>query len=233
MLMNELDNHTITDPVRMEHPEMTPTAQRPYRGVFPVAPTIFDDRGELDLAGQRRCIDFMIDAGSNGLCILANFSEQFVLTDAEREQVFQALSEKGEKEFLSVLSKQPTLGYIWTSESAGYSVRYAYQTTTPDGGERVIVATDKPLGSWNPQIWKAAGTATASPYEFTVIELRFNRRRGTGEGKSSLFAKVTADKATKTIALENYAAAKVVLKDVKAPQKTGAVPVRTGKPTGR
>ena len=57
---------------------MTPTAQRPYRGVFPVAPTIFDDRGELDLAGQRRCIDFMIDAGSNGLCILANFSEQFV-----------------------------------------------------------------------------------------------------------------------------------------------------------
>ena len=30
---------------------MTPTVQRPYRGVFPVAPTIFDDRGELDLAG--------------------------------------------------------------------------------------------------------------------------------------------------------------------------------------
>ena len=72
---------------------MPPTAQRPYRGVFPVAPTIFDDRGELDLAGQRRCIDFMIDAGSNGLCILANFSEQFVLTDAEREQVMHAVLE--------------------------------------------------------------------------------------------------------------------------------------------
>src|SRR3954454_14091285 len=65
-------------------------AQRPYRGVFPVAPTIFDDRGELDLDGQRRCIDFMIDAGSNGLCILANFSEQFVLTDDERDQVMLA-----------------------------------------------------------------------------------------------------------------------------------------------
>ena len=61
---------------------MNPTAPRPYRGVFPVAPTIFDDRGELDLDGQRRCIDFMIDAGSNGICILANFPEQFVLTDA-------------------------------------------------------------------------------------------------------------------------------------------------------
>ena len=68
-------------------------AQRPYRGVFPVAPTIFDARGELDLDGQRRCIDFMIDAGSHGLCILANFSEQFVLTDAERETVMHAVLE--------------------------------------------------------------------------------------------------------------------------------------------
>src|SRR3954447_5262030 len=66
---------------------MNPTAARPYRGVFPVAPTIFDDRGELDLDGQRRALDFMIDAGSEGLCILANFSEQFVLADTEREQI--------------------------------------------------------------------------------------------------------------------------------------------------
>lgn len=59
--------------------------KRPYRGVFPVVPTIFDKAGGLDLEGQKRCLDFMIDAGSDGLCILANFSEQFVLSDAERE----------------------------------------------------------------------------------------------------------------------------------------------------
>ena len=64
---------------------------RPYRGVFPVAPTIFDEDGELDLDGQRRCIDFMIDAGSQGICILANFSEQFALTDEERERVMRAV----------------------------------------------------------------------------------------------------------------------------------------------
>jgi dihydrodipicolinate synthase/N-acetylneuraminate lyase len=64
---------------------MSPSATRPYRGVFPVVPTIFNDDGSLDLPGQRRCVDFMIDAGSTGLCILANFSEQFVLSDAERE----------------------------------------------------------------------------------------------------------------------------------------------------
>jgi 2-keto-3-deoxy-L-arabinonate dehydratase len=69
------------------------TSNRPYRGVFPVAPTIFDSSGNLDLDGQRRCVDFMIDAGSQGICILANFSEQFVLTDAERETVMRAVLE--------------------------------------------------------------------------------------------------------------------------------------------
>jgi 2-keto-3-deoxy-L-arabinonate dehydratase len=66
---------------------MSSPSQPVFGGVFPVVPTIFDDRGILDLDGQRRCLDFMIDAGSQGLCILANFSEQFVLTDEEREQV--------------------------------------------------------------------------------------------------------------------------------------------------
>ena len=56
-----------------------------YKGVFPVVPTTFNDAGELDLDSQKRCVDFMIEAGSTGLCILANFSEQFVLADAERE----------------------------------------------------------------------------------------------------------------------------------------------------
>jgi 4-hydroxy-tetrahydrodipicolinate synthase len=61
------------------------------RGVFPVVPTIFDDGGDLDLDGQLRAVDFMIDAGSQGLCILANFSEQFVLADDERERIMHAV----------------------------------------------------------------------------------------------------------------------------------------------
>jgi 4-hydroxy-tetrahydrodipicolinate synthase len=70
---------------------MTTPAKQPYKGVFPVAPTVFDADGRLDLAGQKRAIDFMIDAGSQGLCILANFSEQFVLTDEERDTVMTAV----------------------------------------------------------------------------------------------------------------------------------------------
>jgi dihydrodipicolinate synthase/N-acetylneuraminate lyase len=72
---------------------MSASATRPYRGVFPVVPTIFNADGSLDLPGQLRCVDFMIDAGSTGLCILANFSEQFVLSDAERETLTRAMLE--------------------------------------------------------------------------------------------------------------------------------------------
>lgn len=56
-----------------------------YRGIFPVVPTTFHEDGTLDLPSQKRCLDFMIDSGVDGLCILANFSEQFLLSDEERE----------------------------------------------------------------------------------------------------------------------------------------------------
>jgi 2-keto-3-deoxy-L-arabinonate dehydratase len=61
------------------------------KGVFPVAPTTFDERGGLDLDSQRRCIDFLVDAGSDGICILANYSEQFALADEERETLMDAI----------------------------------------------------------------------------------------------------------------------------------------------
>ena len=61
--------------------------QRRYQGVYPVVPTTFHEDGTLDLESQKRCVDFMIDAGSHGLCILANFSEQFSLSDEEREVI--------------------------------------------------------------------------------------------------------------------------------------------------
>lgn len=57
---------------------------RPYSGVWPVAPTPFHEDGALDLDGMRRVIDCMIDQGVDGICILANFSEQFLLSDEER-----------------------------------------------------------------------------------------------------------------------------------------------------
>jgi len=55
-----------------------------YSGVWPVAPTPFHENGSLDLDGMKRVIDCMIDQKVDGICILANFSEQFLLSDDER-----------------------------------------------------------------------------------------------------------------------------------------------------
>jgi len=61
----------------------------PFAGVFPIAPTPFSETGELDLESQRRVLDCMIDQGVDGICILANYSEQFLLTDAERDLLLE------------------------------------------------------------------------------------------------------------------------------------------------
>lgn len=66
----------------------------PRTGVFPVAPTVFHDDGELDLDGMGRVIDCMVDQGVDGLCILANFSEQFLLTDQERTTLLRLCLER-------------------------------------------------------------------------------------------------------------------------------------------
>lgn len=66
---------------------MTTAVQKPYAGLFPVAPTPFLENGDLDFDGQRRVLDCMIDQGVDGICILANYSEQFVLTDEERRML--------------------------------------------------------------------------------------------------------------------------------------------------
>ena len=70
---------------------MTQQSSRPFRGVFPVVPTIFDAEGAIDMACQLRAVDFMIDAGSHGLCILANYSEQFSLSDEERVMLMRSV----------------------------------------------------------------------------------------------------------------------------------------------
>jgi hypothetical protein len=122
----------------------------------------------------------------------------------------------------AAIGKEPTLGYIWTNEVTGYSIKYAYHASLPDGGERIILATDRRLGTyttgWRPvPAGPPAADARAMPaltdYEFTVIEIRLDAR-GLGEGKTSLTTKVIADNEAKTVALDNYAATPALFENV-------------------
>ena len=75
-------------------------------GIFPIAPTPFHDDGTLDLDGMRRVIDCMVDQGVDGICILANYSEQFLLSDEERATLMRLCLEHnaGRKPVIATIS---------------------------------------------------------------------------------------------------------------------------------
>ena len=66
----------------------------PLTGVVPVVPTIFHDDQTVDFDGTARVADYLVDAGVDALCLLANYSEQFSLTDAERDAIARTLLER-------------------------------------------------------------------------------------------------------------------------------------------
>lgn len=113
----------------------------------------------------------------------------------------------------AAIKKAPTVGILWTSENVGYSIKYAYRLSQPDGGERIILATDRRVGAWS-NLWKPTVSMTLSDYAFSIIELRVNSK-GEGEGRGVVTGKVAVDDPAKTIALDQYATLPVILKGVK------------------
>ena len=130
-------------------------------------------------------------------------------TDSERDRLLKALAEKGPEKLLDTLQSLPRVGYIRTPNSIGYDLHYAHKAPLSEGGERVVLATDRYIG-----FWEAANRPRTIDYPFTIIELHLNRD-GVGEGKMSLATKITVDKEHHQIELENYGTQPVLLKTVR------------------
>ena len=113
----------------------------------------------------------------------------------------------------AAIDRAPTLGYVWTSDITGYAIKYAWHVSLPDGGERIILATNRRLGGYSPG-WNPVAGPTVTDYEFTLIEIRLNAK-GLGEGKTSVTTKVVVDNEARTVALENYAATPALLQNVR------------------
>jgi len=130
-------------------------------------------------------------------------------SDAERDRLLTVLLEKGSDALLSELQKMPRAGSIRSVNSLGYDLRYARTSSTGDGAERVVLATDRPIG-----FWEATNQPRSIEYPFTVVEMRLGPN-GVGEGKLSLATKILADRDTHEIVLENYASQPVMLTSVR------------------
>lgn len=124
--------------------------------------------------------------------------------------------------FTAALNRVPTVGYIWTNDITGYSVKYAWHSALPDGTERIVLVSDRRLGAyskaWTPGPPAPPPATPATDYAFTLIELRAGPK-GLIEGKTSLANKVVVDAEAKTVALENYAAATATLTKPVLPQR--------------
>ncbi|AZQ69797.1 dihydrodipicolinate synthase family protein [Silicimonas algicola] len=68
--------------------------KEPLKGILPVAPTPFHADGRIDEDGMRRVLDCMVDQGVDAICILANYSEQFLLSDEERATLMRVSLER-------------------------------------------------------------------------------------------------------------------------------------------
>jgi hypothetical protein len=127
-------------------------------------------------------------------------------SDAERDRLMTVLKEKGPDELLKVLQKEPKVGSIRTRESLAYDLHYARQLPGQDGGRRIVLGTDRPIGFLEAQ----AGGQTLD-YRFTLIELRVGPD-GKGEGKLSIAARPEFN--DHVLVIEDYAAEPVRLQDV-------------------
>jgi hypothetical protein len=123
-------------------------------------------------------------------------------TDAEREQLLAILKqEKNEyqanQRLLATLQKMPKVGSIHTTRTLAWDLHYAYSTPLEEGGRRVVLATDRPIG-FN----EAGSSARTLDYPFTVVEIHFDRN-DEGEGRILAGTKILIDK-NNNLVLENY-----------------------------
>jgi len=129
-------------------------------------------------------------------------------TPEEAARLRDILAEKGADDLLEALQKiKPRAGYIRSSTSLGWDIQYAREQPSGDG-RRVIIATDRPMS-----FWELSTRPRSAEYEFTLAEIRLSKD-GKGEGKLAPAAKISWNKDTRTIEIENYGIEPVRLAEV-------------------
>jgi hypothetical protein len=135
-------------------------------------------------------------------------------TDKQRDALMAVVAEKGTEKLLDALQVMPAMGHFGAPGNLSWDIHFARKMPLPDGGERVVLVTDRRIG-----FWEAANQPRSYDYPFTVIELHLNRD-GEGEGKMSLATKVIYDKKENMITLENFETTPVQLTNVRREKVT-------------
>jgi hypothetical protein len=136
---------------------------------------------------------------------------------AARERLIATMIDKGQDALLSALQKERSKGRIsfpnWQGPDPqnfrlGWDLRYASHDKLPDGGERIVIATDRQMS-----MWEVRNRPRTYDYPFTLIEIRMPRE-GKGEGRMFGATQILFDKKKNQIVLEQYGAGEVRLNEI-------------------
>jgi hypothetical protein len=142
-------------------------------------------------------------------------------SEGERAALLTTMVEKGDKALLSALQRMPDAGRMripgWQGPDPhkvvlGWTLRYAWNVPNPDGGHRLLLATDRYV-----TFWEARDNPRTMDYPFTLFEIRLGND-GRGEGKASVATKISFDRKKNLFELENYGTEPVRLQQVKIEQ---------------
>jgi hypothetical protein len=130
-------------------------------------------------------------------------------TDEERDQLRDAMVEKGDDSLLEALKRLKPVGNLSTTGRLGWDVHYAHQVALPDGARRIVFATDRPMS-----FAERTSGARSRDYEYLLGEVRVGAD-GKGQGKLVPRANVTYDSEGRTLTIENYDSQPVRLSNVR------------------
>lgn len=131
-------------------------------------------------------------------------------TEDERNRFLAALAERGPDGLLDLFRRSKSIGRLAAPGRLGYEIRYAAKFPGEDGGYRVIVATDRLMS-----FLEVRNQPRTVDYPFTVVQLNVGPD-GTGEGRASVYTRITTDKRNNTIVLEDFGSQPVTLMNVRA-----------------
>lgn len=130
-------------------------------------------------------------------------------TPEEAAGLKATLIEQGDEKLLNTLQKiRPRCGYVRTSNSLGWDIYFARETSLPDGARKIVVATNRPVG-----MWEASNSGRSMDYQFSLAEVRLPAT-GKGQGKAIPRANLTFNAKTNTLEIENWDVQPVRLNEV-------------------
>jgi hypothetical protein len=142
-------------------------------------------------------------------------------TAQERTNLLQTVP-KGQDDLVRALQKVPVKGRInipgWTGPDPqnyrlGWDLRYAWHEPLPDGGERIVVATDRQMS-----FRETVNNPRTTDYPFLLIQIHLTKD-GKGEGKMAPFTQITFDKKKNVMEMEIYGTEPVRLNNITVEKK--------------